>query len=60
MANKIPVRISARKFSAKISKPHHAYRNPIKVKVIGRETSKPRQIPKCLVLNARSLVKPDA
>ena len=60
MANKIPVRISARKFPAKISKPHHAYRNPIKVKVIGRETSKPRQIPKCLVLNARSLVKPDA
>jgi hypothetical protein len=60
MANQIPVRISVRKFSAKKSKPRHACRNLIKVKIIGRETSKPRQIPKCLVLNARSLVKPDA
>jgi hypothetical protein len=59
MANQIPVQISARKFSTKRSKPRHASRNLIKVKIIGRETSKPRQIPKCLVLNARSLVKPD-
>ena len=60
MANQIPIRISARKFSAKKSKPRHACRNLIKVKIIERETSKPRQIPKCLVLNARSLVKADA
>ena len=61
MANHIPVRISARKCLVKKSKPRHACRNLIKVKIIGRsETSKPRQIPKCLVLNARSLVKPDA
>lgn len=56
MANQIPVRISARKFSAKQkSKPRHSCRNLIKVKIIGREINKPRQIPKCLVLNARSL-----
>ena len=60
MANQKPIRISARKFSAKKSKPRHTCKNLIKVKIIGCETSKPRQIPKCLVLNAISLVQPDA
>ena len=60
MANQIPVRISTRKLSAKKPKLRDAYRNLTKVKIIGREPSKPRQIPKCLVLNARSLAKPDA
>ena len=32
----------------------------MEVGITGREVSKPRQIPKCLVLNARSLVKPDS
>ena len=34
-------------------------RNLTKVKIIGCEASKPRQIPKCLVLNAGSLAKPE-
>jgi hypothetical protein len=59
MANQISLgyEYQLENFQQKKSKPRHACRNLIKVKIIGRETSKPRQIPKCLVLNARSLAK---
>ena len=60
MANQIPVRISSRKYSVRKPKPRYVCRNLTKVKIIGHEASKRRQIPKCLVLNARSLAKPEA
>jgi hypothetical protein len=55
----IPVRISSRRFkrSRNLQQRH---RNLKYVNVIGPEPSKPQQIPQCLVLNARSIVKPDA
>ena len=54
------MRISSKKYSVGKPKSRYACRNLTKVKIIGREASKPRQIPICLVLNARSLAKPEA
>ena len=56
----IPVRTSQRFYRVELAKRKCYNENLIKVIINGREVSKPRQIPKCLVLNARSLVKPDA
>ena len=39
---------------------HQRHRNLKYVNIVGREPSKPQQIPQCLVLNARSIVMPDA
>ena len=55
----VPVRISSRR-SKRPRNLHPRHRNLKYVKIVGREPSKPQQIPQCLVLNARSIVKPDA
>ena len=54
-----PVRISSRR-SKRPRNRHQRHRNLKYVNIVGREPSKPQQIPQCLVLNARSIVKPDA
>ena len=59
MYNGVPVRISSRRFK-RPRNPHQRHRNLKYVKIVGREPSKPQQIPQCLVLNARSIVKADA
>ena len=38
---------------------HQRHRNLKYVNIVGREPFKPQQIPQCLVLCARSIVKPD-
>ena len=59
MAMNIPVRISSRR-SKRPRNFRQCYRNLTYVNFVGRNPSKPRQIPQCLVLNARSMAKPDA
>ena len=54
------LRISQRLYRVGRTKRKCYNENLIKVKITGRAVSKPRQIPECLVLNARLLVKPDA
>ncbi len=60
MENAIPVRISSRRGKKSRQIPLHSHRNLSRVNVTGQRPSKPKQIPQCLVLNARSIVKPDA
>ena len=55
----IPVRISSRR-PKRPRNLHQRHRNLKYVNIVGREPSKPQQIPQCLVLNARSIVMPDA
>ena len=55
----VPVRISSRRPKRPRNFPQ-SHRNLRYVNIVGREPSKPQQIPQCLVLNARSIVKPDA
>ena len=55
----VPVRISSRR-SKRPQNLHQRHCNLKYVNIVSREPSKPQQIPQCLVLNARSIVKPDA
>ena len=55
----VPVRISSRR-PKRLGNFPQSHRNLRYVNIVGREPSKPQQIPQCLVLNARSIVKPDA
>ena len=59
MENAIPVRISSRRGKKSRQKPLNSHRNLSRVSVTGQGPSQPKQIPQCLVLNARSIVKPD-
>ena len=58
-SNKIPVRITRRKKHARTI-PHQRDRVLKFVQIDKTALNLPRIIPRCLVLNARSLVKPDA
>ena len=60
MENVIPVRIASRRCKKSRQRPLYSYRNLSRVNVTRQGPSKPKQIPQCLVLNARSIVKPDA
>ena len=60
MENAIPVLISSRRGKKSRQKSLYSHRNLSRVNVIGQGPSKSKQIPQCLVLNARSIVKPDA
>ena len=60
MENVIPVRIASRRCKKSRQRPLYFYRNLSRVNVTRQGPSKPKQIPQCLVLNARSIVKPDA
>ncbi len=55
----IPVRISSRR-PQRCRNFYQRHRNLNYVNIEGREPSKPQEIPQCLVLNARSIIKPDA
>ena len=60
MVNVIPTRTSVRKRKPARSKLPHTHRNLIFVNTINQGPTKPKQIPQCFVVNARSIVKPDA
>ena len=60
VVNNIPTRISARKSKQTRTKLPHTHRNLSYVNIIKQGPTKPKLIPQCFVVNARSIVKPDA
>ena len=59
VVNNIPTRISARKSKQIRTKLPHTHRNLSYVNIIKQGPTKPKPIPQCFVVNARSIVKPD-
>lgn len=60
MVNAIATRISVRRSKQTRPKLRHTHRNLSYINGIKQEPTKPKLIPQCLVVNARSIVKPDA